>query len=335
MIFAFSRRFLACLAIVVVTTVLSLSLFEDAVCASFSRHDALPSWRGEVRDSLVGFIFDVSTPGHRDYIPVRDRLAVFDMDGTLLSEKPLSFVLDVVVHYLSGHASEVSGKGPKYKALCDAARAGNLRYLSRNLDDTFVMAFEGKTYDFFREYCLKVFETAINPLKKRPLKELVYTPMIELIELLNEREFSVYLVSGSLQFSIMAISEKYLHVDQSRCIGSMVEARAERIGEKTVFIRGKLRPPINLESSKAIRIKMRTGRAPVLAFGNSGGDIWMLKFTASSPYRHLAFVIDHDDPREFVYRNQRLLDRARKEGWIIISMKDHFKVVFEDAPQTR
>lgn len=335
MISVFSRRFLARLVVVAVFTALSLSLFQEAECEAFSRHDALPSWQGEVRDLLVGFVFDVSTPGHRDFIPVRDRLAVFDMDGTLLCEKPLCFVLDVVIHYLIEHASEVSKKGPKYKALCDAARVGNLTYLRRNLDDTFVMVFEGKTYDFFRAYCLKVFETAINPVKKRPLRELVYTPMIELIDLLYERGFSVYVVSGSLQFSIMAISEKYLHVDESRCIGSMVEARAERIGDKTVFIRGKLRPPVNLESGKAIRIKMRTGRAPVLAFGNSEGDIWMLKFTASSPYRHLSLVIDHDDPREFVYRKERLLNEARKEGWIIVSMKDHFKTIFEDASQIR
>jgi hypothetical protein len=159
--------------------------------------------------------------------------------------------------------------------------------------------------------------------------------MIELIDLLHERGFSVYVVSGSLQFSIMAISEEYLHVDASRCIGSMVEARAEKIGNKTVFIRGRIRPPVNLDGGKSIRIKMRTGRAPVLAFGNFNGDIWMLEFTATSPYRHLAFVVDHDDPREFVYQKKNLLEQARKEGWIIVGMKNHLKTIFEDARQNR
>lgn len=333
MISAFRRRTIT--HIFGVVAIAAFAFFHVSECAAVSRHDALPSWQGEVRDTLVDFIFDVSTPGDRDFIPTRDRLAVFDMDGTLLYERPICFVLDVVIHYLRGHASEVSLKGPEYKALYDAAVAGDLNYLRKHPDETFVLPFEGKTYDFFRDYCLKVFETAIHPEKKRPLKELVYKPMIELIDLLHERGFSVYVVSGSLQFSIMAISDKYLHVDESRCIGSMVEARAEKIGDKTVFIRGKVRPPVNLYSGKSIRIKMRTGRAPVLAFGNAEGDAWMLEFTATSPYRHLSCVIDHDDPREFVYRKENFLEKAREQGWAIVSMKNHFKTIFEDLRQDR
>ncbi|MFO7600797.1 MAG: HAD family hydrolase [Candidatus Desulfacyla sp.] len=330
MISLFIRRSLTRLAIVAVIAAFALSLFQAAECRAASRRDALPSWQGDVRDILVDFIFDVSTFGDKDFIPGRDRLAVFDMDGTLLSEKPLYFVLDATIHYLIEYASEVSAKGPEYKALCDAAMSRDLEYLRKDLDKTFSLAFEGRTFDFFRDYCLNVFETAVNPVKKRPLRELVYKPMIELIDLLHERGFSVYVVSGALQFAVMAISEEYLHVDQSRCIGSMVEARAEKIGDKTVFIRGKIRPPVNLDSGKSIRIKMRTGRAPVLAFGNSDGDIRMLEFTATSPYRHLAFVVDHDDPREFVYRKNELLGQARAQGWTIISIKDHFKTIFEE-----
>lgn len=152
---------------------------------------------------------------------------------------------------------------------------------------------------------------------------------------MDERRFSVFVVFGPLQFAIMAISEKYLHVDESRCIWFMVEARAKKAGDKTALIRGRFKPPMNLDSGKSIRIKMRTGRAPVLAFGNSDGDIWMLEFTATSPYCHLTVVIDHDDPREFVYQKENLLEQARKEGRVIVSMKNHFKTIFEDARQAR
>jgi hypothetical protein len=140
--------------------------------------------------------------------------------------------------------------------------------------------------------------------------------------------FKVYVVSGSMQFAIMAISEKYLHVDESRCIGSMVQARAKKKGEKTVFVRDQFQPPSNVNSGKAIRIMMRTGQAPVLAFGNSMGDDWMLDFTASSPYRHMAFVIDHDDPREFVYHYPALLKLAKEKKWVVIGMKESFKTVY-------
>jgi len=330
-----NRRSLLRLAVVVVIATLPLNLFQGEECRAVSRRDALPSWQGDIRDILVDFVFDVSTPGNSDFIPETDRLAVFDMDGTLLSEKPVFFATEAAIRYLIEQAFDLSPKGPEYKALCDAARDRDLTYLRQHVEDTFVLTFEGKSFDFFRDYCRKVFETTVNSEKKRPLKELVYRPMIELIDLLHERGFSVYVVSGSLQFSIMAISEEYLHVDRSRCIRSMVEARAEKVGDKTVFIRGKARPPVNLGSGKSIRIKMRTGRAPVLAFGNAEGDIWMLEFTATSSHRHLAFVVDHDDPREFVYRKKALLDLAQKEGWNIISMKNHFKTIFEDAEQDR
>jgi len=250
------------------------------------------------------------------------------MDGTLMSEKPFPFVFEATVHYLVRHKDELSLKGPEYKALCEAAEKLDVGYLRKHMDETFVLPFKGKTYEFYRNWCLKLFETEINPLKKRPQKRLIFKPMIELIDLLHEHAFQVYVVSGSMQFAIMAISEKYLHVDESRCIGSMVRAKAIKDGERIGFIRGDFQPPPNIKSGKAIRIMMRTGQAPVLAFGNSSGDTWMLDFTASSPYRHMAFVIDHDDPREFVYHHPALLKTAKEKKWVIISMKENFKTVY-------
>jgi len=316
-----------------VTIVAGVSLcFSYGVLPAWatSRTEALSLWQGEVKEELVDFIFDVSTTGSPDFIPPADRVAVFDMDGTLLSEKPNYFVYDVAIHYLNEHADEISAKGPAYKALCDAAKVHDYKYFKTNLADAFALPFEGKTYTFYRDYCRHVFETSTNPEKKRPQKELIIRPMIQLIDLLQERGFSVYVVSGSLQFCIMAISEKYLHVSKHHCIGSMVVATPEKDGKKTIFKRGKLSPPPNLEAGKAMRIMMRTGQAPVLAMGNSGGDAWMLGFTATSPYRTFTGIIDHDDPREFIYHKDKLLKLARKERWSIISMKDNFKTIYGD-----
>ena len=288
----------------------------------------LITWQGEIRGVLLAYIDSVTTPGSNDFIPREDRLAVFDLDGTLMSERPFPYVFDVAIQYILKNKDELSKKGVPYKTLCEAASRKDIGYFRKHIAQTFALPFKGKTYRFFRNWCLDVFETEINPLKKRPQKDLIFKPMIELIDLLHESGFEVYVVSGSLQFAIMAISEKYLHVDESRCIGSMVRARAKKEGEKTVFLREGIQPPSNVNSGKAIRIMMRTGRAPVLAFGNSEGDIWMLDFTASSPYRHMAFVIDHDDPREFVYHHPALLEKAREENWMIIHMKENFKIVY-------
>jgi len=288
----------------------------------------LNCWQGEVRNILLDYIDSVSTPGSNDFIPEKDRVAVFDMDGTLISEKPFPFVFEAAVRYLVQHKAVLSSKGSQYKALCKAAEKLDVDYLRKHVNQTFVLPFKGKTYEYYRNWCLKLFETEINPLKKRPQKTLIFKPMIELIDLLHENGFQVYVVSGSLQFAIMAISEKYLHVDESRCIGSMVQTRAKKDGKRIAFTRGESQPPPNVNSGKAIRIMMRTGQAPVLAFGNSSGDTWMLDFTASSPYRHMAFVIDHDDPREFVYHHPALLKTAKEKKWVVISMKNNFKTVY-------
>ncbi len=315
----------------VVLACLITLLFQGALPAlATSRAEALSLWQGDVKDQLVDFIFDVSTAGSPNFIPIEDRVAVFDMDGTLMSEKPNYFVFDVALHYLNEHADAISAKGPAYKALCDAAKAHDYKYFRTHLPDAFALPFEGKTYTFYRDYCRHVFETAINPKKKRPQKELVFRPMIQLIDLLKERDFTVYVVSGSLQFCIMAISEKYLHVSQRNCIGSMVVAIPGKDGKKTIFKRGRLSPPPNLKQGKAMRIMMRTGQAPVLAVGNSGGDAWMLGFTATSPYRTFTAIINHDDPREFVYYKEKLLKLAEKEGWAIVSMKNNFKTIYGD-----
>ena len=305
-------------------------LYAAAPARAATRLEALSLWQGDVKEQLIDFIFDVSTTGNPDFIPVKDRVAVFDMDGTLLSEKPNYFVFDVATHYLNEHSNEISVKGPAYKALCDAAKAQDYKYFKTHMVDALVLPFEGKTYTFYRDYCRHVFETAINPEKKRPQKELIIQPMIQLIDLLQERGFSVYVVSGSLQFCIMSISEKYLHISRQNCIGSMVVATPEKDGKKTVFKRGKLSPPPNLKAAKAMRIMMRTGQAPVLAIGNSGGDAWMLGFTASSPYRTFTGIVHHDDPREFIYHQNKLLKLAEKEDCAVISMKDNFKSIYGD-----
>ena len=308
---------------------LSAVLFQlHRVPETFALEPALNCWQGEVRNILLEYIDSVSTPGSNDFIPAKDRVAVFDMDGTIMSEKPLPFVFEASIRYLVRHKAEISSKGSQYKSLCEAAEKLDMDYLRKHINRIFVLPFKGKTYEFYGNWCLKLFETDINPLKKRPQKALIYKPMIELIDLLHEHGFQVYVVSGSLQFAIMAISEKYLHVDESRCIGSMVQARAKRDGERIVFVRGESQPPPNVNSGKAIRIMMRTGQAPVLAFGNSSGDSWMLNFTASSPYRHMAFLIDHDDPREFVYHRPALLKMAKEKNWVVISMKENFKTVY-------
>jgi len=102
---------------------IGLSSFQAGLSAwAATRAESLASWQGDAREELVDYIFDVSTPDNPDFIPANDRVAVFDMDGTLLSENPNYFVFDVAIHYLNTHCDEISEKGPAYSALCSTAK---------------------------------------------------------------------------------------------------------------------------------------------------------------------------------------------------------------------
>ena len=104
-----------------------------------SENTLLPSWQGDVRNKLITYMLEVSKEGHPNYIPEVDRIAVFDMDGTLLTEKPIYFVFDVAIHHMKEHYDALSSKGPRYKSLCDAARKRDYAYLIKNAEDTFVL----------------------------------------------------------------------------------------------------------------------------------------------------------------------------------------------------
>lgn len=289
----------------------------------------LPSWQGPTRRVLLEYIYAVSTPGHRDFIPVPERIAAFDLDGTLISERPRLWVMEVALARLARICGRPSARSQDLAGLCAAAARRDYGYLRRHIGQSLSLPLLGMTRAGYRALARQVFETAVNPVKKLPLRRMVYRPQVELIDLLHRRGFRVYIVSGSDQFAMMAISRKYLHVAPERCIGTTFQVRLELAGGRLRFYRTGLRKgDVNLRRVKAKKLMARTGLPPVLAFGNSPGDTWMLRFAASAPRRSLCLVLDHDDPREFVYRRRRFLTLARRQGWQVVSIKRDFKVVF-------
>lgn len=316
---------IACLACLMLLTVAAMA---QAQPAPWSDKD-LPSWNNPMRQMLLEYVFAVSTPGHKDFIPAEDRLASFDMDGTLISERPILFVMEIALARMAqacGRLSRISGRN---QVLCNAAARKDIRFLYRHIGETLERPFLGMTHAEFRALALKVFETMVNPDSGRPLYKNVFRPQIELIDLLHRRGFKVYLNSGSDVFALMAISQKYLHVPPERCIGTVFQVQLKMDQGRLRFYRSGIGPRgVNLRQVKAANFVNRTGRAPVLAFGNSSGDEWMLRFAAASPRRSLSLLLNHDDPREFVYGKRGILDMARKEGWHIVSMKQAFKEIY-------
>lgn len=291
--------------------------------------DPLPSWQGPVKTQLLSYIQAVTTPGHQDFIPVEERIAAFDLDGTILAERPMPFVMEISWVWLKQNCPGFGQKGPKEASLCRAAATGDPKEMRKQIDAFVTLPYLGMELDAYRALAKKVFETYQNPLKNMPLKDMIYAPQLELIALLHAKGFKVWLCSGSAISAMQVISAKYLGVAPDRCIGTRFEVKVSEQDGRLSFKRGAVHSGLlNLHKVKAANLKLATMSGPVLAFGNSMGDSWMLKFAADSPRRSLALVLNHDDPREFVYSKPELLKLARERGWTVVSMKQAWIKVF-------
>lgn len=306
-----------------------LALCLLAAIPAWAAGDPLPSWQGPVKAQLLEYIGAVTTPGGKDFIPPQERIASFDMDGTVIAERPMPFVMDISMVWLKQHCPDFGKKGTKQKAMCQAAAAHDFKAMRKMIGPLLTMPYLGMEMDEYRALALKVFETHANPIKKKPLKELIYAPQLELMELLQAKGFQVWLCSGSAISAIQAISAKYLGVPSERCIGTRFQVKVSEKDGKLLFQRGDIVDGLlNLQEVKAANLKLATVTGPVLAFGNSSGDIWMLKYAAAAKRRGLALVLNHDDPREFVYAKPDLLELAKTRGWTVVNMKTDWIKVF-------
>lgn len=312
---------LRALALVVV---LALALAGGAAWAG----DELASWQGPARQVLLDYITAVTTPGGPDFIPPAERKAAFDVDGTLIAEKPVFLPLELSFQRL-GQVCPQGGPAPEGMTdLCAAHARGDRLALERQyIAQALTKPFVGMGFDEYQAMARRLMDQGVNPANGKPYRRLIYPPMLELIELLHEKGFVVYLCSGSPNFFLRAISADYLGVDPDRCIGTTYQAVAHQSGGRIAFSRGAKVESLNLELQKAVNLLQRLGGPPVLAFGNSDGDSQMLRYALSGRRRGLALLLVHDDPREFVYGQAGLVEALAAEGVVAVSMRQSFRQV--------
>lgn len=296
----------------------------------------LPSWRaGATRDALVAFLDAAAS------VPPIERVAVFDNDGTLWCEHPIPLQLDFFVDALvAAAAADPSLRDrPEYAAVLSGDRAAQASLGLERVALALLELFEGMTPSEFDRAARMFMDRARHRTLGLPLRQLVYQPMLELLDELRRRGFTIFIVSGGGTEFVRAISTDLYGVPPEAVVGTLIAYEFDRDDRGRPFLRraSRLGSPANEGTAKVAHIQSQLGRRPILAAGNSGGDREMMEWACAGDGPSLALLVDHDDAeREFRYASTALtfddrepiLDVAARLGWTVVSMANDWSDIF-------
>ena len=302
--------------------------------------DPLPSWNdGAAKQAITAFVTRVTTQGTGDFVPVAERIATFDNDGTLWSEQPIyfqfAFALDRVKVLAPQH--------PEWKTTqpFKAVLEGDMKALAgsgeKGLVELLLATHTGMSTDEFTGIVNDWIATARHPRFKRPYTDLVFQPMLELLAYLRSNGFKTYIVSGGTVEFMRPWAEKVYGIPPEQVIGTRFVTKFE-LGKDGVP--ALMRQPkvdfVDDGPGKPVNIQGIIGRRPIFAFGNSDGDQQMLEWTAAGLGPRFAGLVWHTDgQREWAYDRQshigrldKALDEARAKSWTVVDMKKDWKRVY-------
>ena len=321
------------LAIALIVTIPSVAMATD---------DPLPSWNdGSAKKAVLDFVARATTEGRPDFVAPAERIAAFDNDGTLWAEQPIyfqfQFALDRVKALAPQHP-EWKDQQP-FKALLEGDTKTFAAGGETALLEVVAASHTGMTTEEFEGIVKNWLATAEHPRFKRPYNELVYQPMLELLAYLRANRFKTFIVSGGGVEFMRAWAEKVYGIPPEQVVGSMGKQKFELRDGKPVIVKLPAVDFIDDKEGKPIGIQKFIGRRPILAFGNSDGDLQMLQWTAGGPGARFMGLVHHTDAeREWAYdrtshigKLDKALDEANAKGWTIVDMKQDWKRVFPFA----
>lgn len=318
---------------------LAITLIATIPDVAKATDDPLPSWNdGSVKKIVVNFVTRVTREGGPDFVAPAERIATFDNDGTLWAEQPIYFQLQFALD----RVKEMAPKHPEwkstepFKALLDGNTKAFAAGGEKALLEVMAASHAGMTTEEFDATVKDWFATAKHPRFRRPYNEIVYQPMLELLTYLRGNGFKTFIVSGGGVEFMRAWAEKVYGIPPEQIVGSMGKQKFELRDGKPVIVKLPAVDFIDDKEGKPVGIQKFIGRRPVLAFGNSDGDLQMLQWTAGGPGPRFMGLVHHTDAeREWAYdRTSRIgtldkaLDEARAKGWTIVDMKRDWKRVF-------
>ncbi len=317
-------------------TIVSFSVFAQS-----SANDPLSSWNdGIAKKAILNFVQTTTDPANINYVPPENRVATFDQDGTLWVEQPVYtqviFALEQIEKSAPQHP-EWKNKEP-FKTVLSKNKTAIAKLTNADLLQIMMMTHTNVSVEAFQQIVKTWIKKANDSRWHRPYTDLVYQPMLEVINLLRANGYKIYIVTGGGQDFVRVYADKVYGIPTNQIIGSAL---------KTEYQYDKQKQPILIKSptlllndnyaGKPENIYLFIGQKPQAAFGNSTGDQQMLEYVESNKGTHLLMLVHHDDAeREYAYDakskigtfSDALMSEAHQRGWIVISMKKDWKHIF-------
>lgn len=309
------------------------------------RTDPLPSWNeGPARSAILEMVSEVTNESGASYVPPGERVATFDNDGTLWVEHPLYtqaiFALDRI-RALAPEHPDWQTKAP-YRQVLSGDPEALAKLDRRDWVEILAVTHTGMSTEDFEKIADAWISTARDERFGRKYTELVFQPMLEVLQLLRSKGFETFIVSGGGVEFIRAFSEEGYGIPTSQVVGSSVVTRFEEREGSPVLLREPEVFFLDDKAGKPIGIQLFVGKRPIAAFGNTDGDKEMLEWTTAGQGQRLGMLVLHDDAeREYAYGpaaglpdtrvgrfSQELYEQARNRGWIVVSMKKDWKRIF-------
>ncbi|NRD74585.1 haloacid dehalogenase-like hydrolase [Shewanella sp. VB17] len=306
---------------------------------AFSHQDPLPSWNeGESKKNILAFVEKVTQKTSPDFVPTAQRVAVFDNDGTLWSEKPVYFQL----LFAMDRVKEMAAEHPEwkttqpFKAVLENDQQALAKIGNKGLLELVMATHAGLTTAEFRQVVITWLAKAKHPKFDRPYTELVYQPMLEVLTYLRENGFKTYIVSGGGIEFMRPWTEKVYGIPPEQVIGSSIKTEFQMKGADLALVRLPEMDFLDDKEGKPVAIQKFIGQRPIAAFGNSDGDLQMLQWTAAGEGPRFMSIVHHtDEKNEWAYdkdshvgKLDKALTQGQSDGWTVIDMKQDWKRIY-------
>jgi len=319
----------------------AIFLLLTSALISQASADPLPSWNsGSAKQAILDFVAKVTDPDSKEFVPVPERLAVFDNDGALWPENPMPFQLSFALDELKRRLPDE----PTWKddPMVQAALAGDLPKLLadhyKGIFHIIDLTGSGMTTEDFADRVRAWFATAKHPRFDRPYDQLAYQPMLEVLAFLRANGFKTCIVSGGGADFMRVFAERVYGIPPEQVIGSNTRTVFELRDSGPVLVKTMKDLFIDDKSGKPVAIHQFLGRRPIACFGNSDGDKAMLEYTTiNNPHPSFGLIVHHTDAeREYAYDSSpkssgklvEALADAPKRGWVVVDMKTDWKKIF-------